>query len=307
MLTEEGEAAHDAEPAVEGLAGQGLAAGDRDLDDGVEEEPVVQGAGDHRARRRVDGGLAGRKRQAGPGDGADALAGAEEDAARGGCAGDAHPDQGAVGHVGVVAGVLDDRGRGGVGGQRAFGERKGGVAAARERDRDRVGKDAGVERVGSSGGGGSGAGAGGPASSEHGHGGYLRRGLMSWGLGPKAPAGPGQSPGIFPIFPPGQVWLAGAGPGDLGHLTLHAVSALEQADHLVYDALVDPGILGLARPEAVREFAGKRGGRPSPTQDDITARLVALARTGARVLRLKGGGPAARRRWGCARRGSRSG
>jgi uroporphyrin-III C-methyltransferase len=87
------------------------------------------------------------------------------------------------------------------------------------------------------------------------------------------------------------VWLCGAGPGDLGHLTLHAVSALQQADHLVYDALVDPGILGLARDDAVREFAGKRGGRPSPTQDDITARLVELARTGVRVLRLKGGDP----------------
>ncbi len=94
-----------------------------------------------------------------------------------------------------------------------------------------------------------------------------------------------------PAFLPGHVWLAGAGPGDVGHLTLHAVSALQQADHVVYDALVDPGILALAPPEAVREFAGKRGGRPSPTQDDITARLIELARTGVRVLRLKGGDP----------------
>lgn len=95
----------------------------------------------------------------------------------------------------------------------------------------------------------------------------------------------------MPVFEPGHVWLAGAGPGDRGHLTLHALAALGQADHLVYDALVDPSILALARAEAVREFAGKRGGRPSPTQDDITARLVALARTGVRVLRLKGGDP----------------
>ncbi len=92
-------------------------------------------------------------------------------------------------------------------------------------------------------------------------------------------------------FQPGHVWLAGAGPGDPGHLTLHAVSALEQADHIVYDALVDPGVLALAPPKAAREFAGKRGGRPSATQDDITARLIELARTGVRVLRLKGGDP----------------
>ena len=95
----------------------------------------------------------------------------------------------------------------------------------------------------------------------------------------------------MPVFPPGEVWLAGAGPGDRGHLTLHALAALGQADHLVYDALVEPGILALARADAVREFAGKRGGRPSAMQADISARLVALARTGVRVLRLKGGDP----------------
>ena len=95
----------------------------------------------------------------------------------------------------------------------------------------------------------------------------------------------------MPVFPRGEVWLAGAGPGDRGHLTLHALAGLGQADHLVYDALVDPGILALARADAVREFAGKRGGRPSLSQADISARLVELARTGVRVLRLKGGDP----------------
>ncbi len=95
----------------------------------------------------------------------------------------------------------------------------------------------------------------------------------------------------LPAFSPGHVWLAGAGPGDPGHLTAHAVSALAQADHIVFDALVDPDVLALARPEAAREFAGKRGGRPSPTQDDITGRLIVLARRGLRVLRLKGGDP----------------
>jgi uroporphyrin-III C-methyltransferase len=95
----------------------------------------------------------------------------------------------------------------------------------------------------------------------------------------------------LPTFRPGEVWLSGAGPGDPGLLTLHAVNALGQADVILYDALVDKGILGLARPGAVLEFAGKRGGRPSPSQRDITERLIELARQGHRVLRLKGGDP----------------
>jgi uroporphyrin-III C-methyltransferase len=95
----------------------------------------------------------------------------------------------------------------------------------------------------------------------------------------------------LPTFNPGEVWLSGAGPGDPGLLTLHAVNALGQADIILYDALVDKGVLALARPEAVREFAGKRGGRPSANQRDITDRLVELAREGHRVLRLKGGDP----------------
>ncbi|WP_239478661.1 uroporphyrinogen-III C-methyltransferase [Lichenicola cladoniae] len=94
-----------------------------------------------------------------------------------------------------------------------------------------------------------------------------------------------------PVMHEGHVWLAGAGPGDRGHLTLYALCGLIQADIIVYDALVDPGVLGLARPTAVLEFAGKRGGRPSIHQSDISARLVALAREGHRVLRLKGGDP----------------
>ena len=94
-----------------------------------------------------------------------------------------------------------------------------------------------------------------------------------------------------PVLHPGHVWLAGAGPGERGHLTLHALCGLIQADIIVYDALVDPGVLELARPRAVREFAGKRGGRPGIHQTDITARLIALAGEGLRVLRLKGGDP----------------
>ena len=95
----------------------------------------------------------------------------------------------------------------------------------------------------------------------------------------------------LPDFAPGSVWLVGAGPGDPGLLTALALHALDHADTLVYDALVDPRILELARPGAVLESAGKRGGRPSPSQPDISARLIRLARDGNRVLRLKGGDP----------------
>ncbi len=92
-------------------------------------------------------------------------------------------------------------------------------------------------------------------------------------------------------FLPGWVWLVGAGPGDPGLLTLHAAHALQQADTVVYDALVDERILRLARTGAVLEYAGKRGGKPSAKQRDISARLIELAQSGRRVLRLKGGDP----------------
>lgn len=95
----------------------------------------------------------------------------------------------------------------------------------------------------------------------------------------------------FPELEPGWVWLAGAGPGDPGLLTLLAHHALRQADVVVHDALVDEAVLKLARPGAAIEYAGKRGGRPSPRQADISHRLVQLARAGQRVLRLKGGDP----------------
>ena len=94
-----------------------------------------------------------------------------------------------------------------------------------------------------------------------------------------------------PMFAPGHVWLAGAGPGDPGLLTLDALAGLTQADVVVHDALVDERVLALAGPQARLEFAGKRGGKPSATQTDISQRLVELARAGHRVLRLKGGDP----------------
>jgi uroporphyrin-III C-methyltransferase len=95
----------------------------------------------------------------------------------------------------------------------------------------------------------------------------------------------------LPVFEPGWVWLAGAGPGDPGLLTLHAVNALKQADCVVYDALVSEDILSLVRPEAELFYAGKRGGKPSWNQQDITDRLIELAQDKKRVLRLKGGDP----------------
>jgi uroporphyrin-III C-methyltransferase len=95
----------------------------------------------------------------------------------------------------------------------------------------------------------------------------------------------------MPEFRAGSVWLVGAGPGDPGLLTALALHALDHADAVVHDALIDPRVLALARPGAALIHAGKRGGKPSPLQPDITQRLIRLAREGKRVLRLKGGDP----------------
>lgn len=96
----------------------------------------------------------------------------------------------------------------------------------------------------------------------------------------------------LPPFEAGCVWLVGAGPGDPGLLSLLALHALRNADHVVHDALVDGRVIALARPGAVVEAMGKRGGREaSSKQTDITERLIELARRGLRVLRLKGGDP----------------
>jgi len=94
----------------------------------------------------------------------------------------------------------------------------------------------------------------------------------------------------WPELLPGWVWLCGAGPGDPGLLTLHALNALLQADVVVYDALVGDAILDWA-PQAELIYAGKRGGKPSAKQRDISLRLVELSRAGKRVVRLKGGDP----------------
>jgi uroporphyrin-III C-methyltransferase len=95
----------------------------------------------------------------------------------------------------------------------------------------------------------------------------------------------------FPEFRPGEVWLVGAGPGDPRLLTLMAVHALRSGDAVVHDELIDKRVLGFAAPGALIQSAGKRGGKPSPHQSDINERLIALAREGRKVVRLKGGDP----------------
>jgi uroporphyrin-III C-methyltransferase len=98
-------------------------------------------------------------------------------------------------------------------------------------------------------------------------------------------------PGLVgPRFDPGSVWLVGAGPGDPGLLTLHAAYALGQADVVLHDALVSDAILSLA-PSARLELAGKRAGGVRTRQLRINDRLIALARQGLRIVRLKGGDP----------------
>lgn len=91
-------------------------------------------------------------------------------------------------------------------------------------------------------------------------------------------------------FEPGHVWLAGAGPGGLGCLTLDVAAALGEADTVIYDALVEPDVLKAAA-GAEHLFVGKRGGKPSTPQEEINRLLVEKARAGRRVLRLKGGDP----------------
>jgi len=95
----------------------------------------------------------------------------------------------------------------------------------------------------------------------------------------------------LPAFEKGWVWLAGAGPGDPGLITALGLHAIEHADVVLYDALVNPALLKLARARAELVFAGKRAGVKSCRQSDISRTLVALAKKGKRVLRLKGGDP----------------
>jgi uroporphyrin-III C-methyltransferase len=93
-----------------------------------------------------------------------------------------------------------------------------------------------------------------------------------------------------PDFLPGSVWLVGAGPGDPGLLSLYALHALNTADVVLHDALVSPDILALAATPRLHSV-GKRAGGARTHQLRINQELIALARQGQRVVRLKGGDP----------------
>ncbi len=97
--------------------------------------------------------------------------------------------------------------------------------------------------------------------------------------------------GARPAGRGGEVVIVGAGPGDPELLTLRAMRELQAADAIVYDRLVTPGILELARREARRVHVGKEGHGAACRQEDISALLVDLALAGERVVRLKGGDP----------------
>lgn len=89
----------------------------------------------------------------------------------------------------------------------------------------------------------------------------------------------------------GRIILVGAGPGDPELLTLKAVRALQSADVIIHDDLISAGVLDMARREAERIAAGKKGHGPSCNQAEINALMIDLARQGKRVIRLKSGDP----------------
>jgi uroporphyrinogen III methyltransferase/synthase len=89
----------------------------------------------------------------------------------------------------------------------------------------------------------------------------------------------------------GKVYLVGAGPGDLGLVTLRARECIECADAIVYDHLANPEMLAWARDDAEIIYAGKRAREHALNQDEINALLVEKARAGKQVVRLKGGDP----------------
>ncbi|WP_052194840.1 siroheme synthase CysG [Aureimonas altamirensis] len=96
---------------------------------------------------------------------------------------------------------------------------------------------------------------------------------------------------VGPAIGQGRVTLVGAGPGEAELLTLKAVRALQAADVILFDNLVSNEVLELARRESRRMLVGKRGGRESCRQEDINAMMLAYAKAGKQVVRLKSGDP----------------
>lgn len=109
--------------------------------------------------------------------------------------------------------------------------------------------------------------------------------------GSRFPSSPARATPERDGYSPGTVYLVGAGPGDPELLTRKAHRLLGEADAVVYDYLVGPAILTLARPDAVRVFVGKKGGGFCCAQRDIEGTLIRLARAHEKVVRLKGGDP----------------
>ena len=256
----------------------------------------------HPPRRRIDGGLADRQRQARLGNRADPFAG------RGtGCRCRPSPNRTSarIRAPWVTSGsspasfTMPAMATSGFSSARANGEAR--PFALRQRDLDRIGKPAGQQRREAR-----------PWSPPwrrrrwSSRGAAVRRVCGSWrdcsGWGLKMASRAGRlSPTIpawstlswnCPRFEPGSVWLAGAGPGDPGLLTLLALHGLRHADAVVLRRSCQRRHpRSLTAPGTLLEFAGKRGGKPSAKQPDISRRLIQLAREGRRVLRLKGGDP----------------
>ena len=89
----------------------------------------------------------------------------------------------------------------------------------------------------------------------------------------------------------GKVWLVGAGPGGEELLTIKAKRVIEQAEVVVYDALIGCSVMDLVPESAERIYVGKRAGHHSMAQEKINELLLSSAEQGKRVVRLKGGDP----------------